>query len=286
MRVSAMSDDFEHSVLASRLNSCDRKSSLRPDRLARRHQRARLLHMGVQPVQFLAHVGLDRQQRRFLRQAVFRHAAAGEHFLDLRRQPVAQRLRLRRGERAGLARQPLDLVHLRGQHRVQLVRLRWRARATSASNAVARVSRIAASRIAALRRLDRQHFVLHDHALEREQSVDARRRQAGFGRDFLRDAHGGGQRHRIDLAGRAPLRRLRPSAAPGCEPRLKRSPASVRAAGSMPSKPGGVRRRRSRPRPLTLLASQRQRAPSRLPCASANPVMLTMAMATPMMAER
>ena len=65
------------------------------------------------------------------------------------------------------------------------------------------------------------------------------------------------------------------------EPRLKRSLASMRAGGSMPSKPGGVRRRRSRPRPLTLLASQRQRAPSRLPCASANPVMLTMAIATP-----
>jgi len=29
-RVNAMSEDFEHSVFASRLNSCARKSSLRP----------------------------------------------------------------------------------------------------------------------------------------------------------------------------------------------------------------------------------------------------------------
>ena len=43
MRVSAMSEDLEHSVLASRLNSCARKSSLRPTRLAGRDQRARFL---------------------------------------------------------------------------------------------------------------------------------------------------------------------------------------------------------------------------------------------------
>src|SRR5215813_2558482 len=39
-----------------------------------------------------------------------------------------------------------------------------------------------------------------------------------------------------------------------------------------------MRRRRSSPRPLTLFTSQRQRMPSREPCASANPVMLTSAM--------
>ena len=42
-------------------------------------------------------------------------------------------------------------------------------------------------------------------------------------------------------------------------PRLKRSPASMRAAGSTLSKPGGMRKRRSSPRPLTLFTSQRQR---------------------------
>ena len=30
IRVSSMSEDFEHSVFASRLNSCARKSNLRP----------------------------------------------------------------------------------------------------------------------------------------------------------------------------------------------------------------------------------------------------------------
>ena len=53
---------------------------------------------------------------------------------------------------------------------------------------------------------------------------------------------------------------------------------SIRAGCSSESKPGGVRRRRSRPRPLTLLASQRQRSPSWLPVLSAKPVMLTILM--------
>src|SRR5271154_2322397 len=58
-------------------------------------------------------------------------------------------------------------------------------------------------------------------------------------------------------------------------PRLKRSPASMRAAGSTLSNPGGMRNLRSSPRPLTLFTSQRQRRLPLAPGASAKPVILT-----------
>ena len=73
MRVSSMSADFEHSVLASRLNSWQRKSNLRPTGLSGRasaSRRARLGDVGGQPVELLAHVGLADQQRHFLGEAL------------------------------------------------------------------------------------------------------------------------------------------------------------------------------------------------------------------------
>ena len=53
--------------------------------------------------------------------------------------------------------------------------------------------------VGALGGIQRLHFVLHDDALEREQPVDARRRQTGFLRDLLGDLDGGGQRGGIEL---------------------------------------------------------------------------------------
>ena len=52
-----------------------------------------------------------------------------------------------------------------------------------------------------------------------------------------------------------------------------------RTRGSRRSKPGGSRRRMSRPRPLTLRTSQCQRTPPLAPSARAKPVMLLMVMA-------
>ena len=88
--VSATEADLLHSVLASRLNSCTRKSKRRPMLAASRQQGARRLDMAGQPVEFLAHVGARGQQRDFLgdpllrqrrrfaqqRRAGFHHAGA------------------------------------------------------------------------------------------------------------------------------------------------------------------------------------------------------------------
>jgi hypothetical protein len=79
MRVSSMSADFEHSVLASRLNSWQRKSNLRPTGLSGRASFRRLRAWAMwagQPVEFLAHVGLADQQRHFLREALLRQGGA------------------------------------------------------------------------------------------------------------------------------------------------------------------------------------------------------------------
>jgi len=52
---------------------------------------------------------------------------------------------------------------------------------------------------AALAVVELDRVFLHDDALEREQAVDAGRRHAGLGGDFLGDADGRGERGRIDL---------------------------------------------------------------------------------------
>ena len=55
-------------------------------------------------------------------------------------------------------------------------------------------------------------------------------------------------------------------------PRFSTLPAASRSAGSSASQPGGRRKRRSRPRPLTLRSSHTQARPAALPSARANPV--------------
>ena len=62
----------------------------------------------------------------------------------------------------------------------------------------------------------------HDHALERQQAIDPRRRQAGFGRHFARDAHGAGQRGGIDR-----------QAARGCPAARRSAKSGRRRAGSV-----------------------------------------------------
>jgi len=54
-----LSLDLAHSVLTSRLSSCDRKSRRRPDRPATLDQAARLRYVGGEPIELLAPSGLD-----------------------------------------------------------------------------------------------------------------------------------------------------------------------------------------------------------------------------------
>ena len=73
MRVSSISADFEHSVLASRLSSWHRKSSWRPTASPFAKQLAGLRDMGAQPVELLADVAARHQQRQLLRDPLLRH---------------------------------------------------------------------------------------------------------------------------------------------------------------------------------------------------------------------
>ncbi len=67
--VTATALDLEQIVFDSLLNSCARKSSLRPtDR--RCEEFACRRHVGLQPVDFLTQIGLGGNQRDFLMQAV------------------------------------------------------------------------------------------------------------------------------------------------------------------------------------------------------------------------
>ena len=74
--VTAAAFDFEHRVFDSRLNSCARKSSLRPTGAARREQRAAGRDMRLQPVDLLADVGLGRKERRLHVEAASRRGLA------------------------------------------------------------------------------------------------------------------------------------------------------------------------------------------------------------------
>ena len=67
-RVISTSADFEHSVLASRLNSWQRKSSLRPTGARFGEQLARRGDVRRQPFQLLLDVGAGREQHRLLMQ--------------------------------------------------------------------------------------------------------------------------------------------------------------------------------------------------------------------------
>ena len=75
--VSSTSFDLAQSVLASRLSSWARKSSRRPIEPPCRDQLADLRHMGRQPVELLADVGLAGDQDRLLVQPVGIEAAGG-----------------------------------------------------------------------------------------------------------------------------------------------------------------------------------------------------------------
>ena len=126
--VNATDADLLHSVLASRLNSCTRKSKRRPIFDALLHQPPRGTDMRRQPIQFLPHIRPRRQQRHLL----------GDPFLGQRRrfaQQRAQRLhhpRLMRGGligglRLGLIAQPGDFIQLARHDRGQTRRPRPRA---------------------------------------------------------------------------------------------------------------------------------------------------------------
>ena len=155
MRVSAMSDGFRAQRVGFAVEFLRQEIELAAHRIAGRQQRTRLLHMGGQPVELLAHIGAQREQRDLLRQPVLRNFAGVQNLLQLRSELVAQRGRLTRRERCGLGRQPFDLVHLRAEHRRQF-------RAFGLARARQRIERggqrFEDGRVApgALRRVDRQ----------------------------------------------------------------------------------------------------------------------------------
>ena len=76
MAVSSTALDLEHRVFASRLNSCDRKSSLRPTGPPSAISCAGRSDVGAQPVEFLADIGLGGEQHGFLAPAGPRTAPA------------------------------------------------------------------------------------------------------------------------------------------------------------------------------------------------------------------
>ena len=70
MRVVSRSCDFEASVLASRLNSCSRKSSRRPAASGAGERAARLVDVPVETIQFLGHIQPMQQQHDLLLDAL------------------------------------------------------------------------------------------------------------------------------------------------------------------------------------------------------------------------
>ena len=183
MRVSSMSADFEHSVLASRLNSWQRKSNLRPTGLSGRasaSRRPRLGDMGGQPVELLAHVGLADQQRHLLGEALLRQAAARAP--AARRAGSSKRARngadLRRGPLGGALAQAFDLDDVAVDHPGQRLALGGARRGQRLQHLVQRgrerpVER--GHRLFALRAL----VLLLDDAAHAQQPVGRRRRRAG-----------------------------------------------------------------------------------------------------------
>ena len=127
MLVSSTSFALAHSVLASRLNSCARKSSRRPTAPPRVDQLLRLGDVRGQPVELLAHVGLGGEQDRFLMQAIrIETIGLGKQRSDLLGEPRADRLG--HGGRAQFRhdRQRLDLLEPRRENATSAAPSRWR----------------------------------------------------------------------------------------------------------------------------------------------------------------
>src|SRR5689334_24751599 len=80
--------------------------------------------MRLQAIEFFANVGLDRQKRRLLSQAIFREAAARKHVLHLCQDPVAQEARLGGIKWPSVAGQTSDLVDVRSEYRTQITDFR------------------------------------------------------------------------------------------------------------------------------------------------------------------
>ena len=202
MRVSSMSADFEHSVLASRLNSWQRKSNLRPTGLSGRasaSRRARLGDVGSQPVELLAHVGLADQQRHFLGEALLgQRRRAFQQLGELALEAGAHRADLRRGAVGGpLAQAPRSRRHGRS---ITTASARPSA-ARAAANAFRTSSRVpdsARSRAASASSLSSAPVLLLDDAAHAQQAVGRRRGRAGALADLLDQARQLGQQGAID----------------------------------------------------------------------------------------
>ena len=177
--VSDAAFDLEHRVFDSRLNSCARKSSLRPTGAAIRQQCARRGDMRLQPVDLFADIGLGRQQRGFHVEARFRRgrwprrAAAATW--------SARRWRMTAGSRDGsasaCARQCLDAIEMAAQDRAERGALaatrllqgrRAPCRSAAQDDCVGR-----GADLVALEYLGR-----FEHAAQRQQPIGAGRRHA------------------------------------------------------------------------------------------------------------
>ena len=283
MRVSSTSADFEHSVLASRLNSWQRKSKRRPTAPPSASSARAAAIWAVEPVDLLAHVGLGDQQRRLLR----------EPLLGQRRRRVEQRRDELRASRArsaaGCAAAPMlrgrdelgDLAEPRRRaprrgarlpRPAPLAEARQRLVASSAAAAASRRSRVSSSAgsLASL-----------DHAAHGQQPVEraaAPPRARPRGRAPSASICGSSAaRLTLSAAGARAARqrqrrrdRSRASAAPA---------SSARSGSSSASKPGGRRKRRSSALAVDALHLPHPGQSLAWPSARANPVMLETAMA-------
>ena len=255
--VSVAAFDFEHSVFDSRLNSCARKSSLRPIGAAACKQRPAGGDMRLQPVDLLADVGLGRQERRLHVQAVSsswlaasisrRTCSASRSRIDgrLARRvglgPAASAPRSRRYGREAAPRAPR--LRLRracfkpGQRRVERrAGSRRRARRAPPRSRRSRARRARRAAPAARRRWPARR------------RTAPRSRLARPARSFRKAS--------LTTGCACGRRRGRRSASPGnCRAKSASAPPAA-PAGSRRSKPGGSRSRTSTLLPLTDLTSQ------------------------------
>ena len=185
-----------------------------------------------QPVELFAHIGLRREQRHFLRQTVFGDGASRR--ADPSTAPSAVRATPPAARRRACPLRPSD-----SRCRAICPCSTWPSLAPSVRARLGAARRTRrrgfrgwphrARRAAAASSADR--FVLHDHALERQNPVDARGRQAGFGCDLPWRCARRRRARRHRCAGRARSPAARASASPGyCRAGNARRPACARPA--------------------------------------------------------
>ncbi len=230
--------------------------------------------MGLQPVEFLADVGLGGEQDRLLMQPVLVEAAARIPSAPPRsRRASPGSPRTFRAGLASAARVSASIASSRSHHDGgQRRALRPAGERERGQRLVEAPKRAGAGR--GDRRLVVRGLGDLDHAADGEKTVQGRRREAGL-------LGGGAWRRRRATASAASSMRgalALPSRwavrVAKHVPRASALPSRARASASTRSNGGGIRSLRSRPLALTLLTSNAQRQAPLAPAARAKPVML------------